>query len=83
MSYLQSLNPYQQCDSYFVETESHDVFTSRAEEKERAKYIARERQLAIGEELSSQAKEEYQEDILSHMEQMEVGCFGLFFRLVS
>ncbi|KAI9879523.1 MAG: hypothetical protein M1830_008316 [Pleopsidium flavum] len=72
MSYLPSLNMYQQpCDSYFVETDNLDVFAVRAEEKERANFIARERQLAIGEELSSQAKEEYQEEILTHLEQME------------
>ncbi len=77
MSYLQSLNTYQQpCGSYFVETDNHNVFAARVEEKERAKFIARERQLAIGEELSCQAKEEYQEEILSHMEQMEVRVSG-------
>ncbi|MCJ1365029.1 hypothetical protein MMC16_004148 [Acarospora aff. strigata] len=72
MSYIQPLNTYQTCDSYFVEPERYDVVAARAEEKERAKFIARERQIAIGEELSYLAKEEYQDDILSHMEQMEV-----------
>jgi len=72
MSYLQPLNTYQPCDSYFVEPDHYDAAAARAEEKERAKLIARERQIAIGEELSYLAREEYQEDHLAHMEQMEV-----------
>lgn len=72
MSYLQPLNTYQACDSYFVETDPYDAAVVRAEEKERAKFVARERQIAIGEELSYLAREEYQEDHLAHMEQMEV-----------
>jgi hypothetical protein len=72
MSYPQPLNTYQTCGSYFVETDHYDAAAARAEEKERAKFIARERQIAIGEELSYLAREEYQEDHLAHMEQMEV-----------
>ncbi len=73
MSYLQPLNTYQQtCDSYFVEVDNQDTVAARAEQRERAKLIARERQVAIGEDLSYLVREEYQDDILSHMEQMEV-----------
>lgn len=60
---------YGSCDSYFVESHDYDL---RVDPQEQAKLVARERQLAIAEELSKQASLEYQDDILSHMEQMDV-----------
>ena len=64
---------YQQtCDSYFVE--SHDDREKRylEEAKERERFAKRQAQLAIADELSQLASQEYRADILSHMEYMEV-----------
>jgi hypothetical protein len=60
---------YPACDSYFVE--SHDC-DFRKDSQDHANAVTRDRQLAMAEELSRLASEEYQEDILSHMEQMDV-----------
>ncbi|KAL4986114.1 cyclin-like protein [Aspergillus falconensis] len=61
---------YQPCESYFVE--SYDDFTvPRMDPKEHAKLVARERQYAIADELSRVTSEEYRDDILSHMLDMD------------
>lgn len=63
---------YQPCDTFFVE--SYDDFPApRMDPKEHAKLIARERQYAIADELSKAASEEFRDDILSHMLDMDVG----------
>ncbi|KAI9797068.1 MAG: hypothetical protein M1833_005673 [Piccolia ochrophora] len=62
---------YQPCDSYFVEDQNDGIFAARMEGRERARVLARERQLAIAQELSTIACQEYQADILHHMEHME------------
>lgn len=62
---------YQPCETFFVE--SYDDFRApRVDAKEHAKLIARERQYAIAEELSKVASDEFREDILSHMLDMDV-----------
>ncbi|KAI9834367.1 MAG: hypothetical protein M1819_002978 [Sarea resinae] len=58
---------YPQCDSYFVESYDNGVFVAR----ERAKIYNRERQLSMAEDLSRLTSEEYQADVLEHMERME------------
>ena len=40
--------------------------------RERANFLAKERQINMGEVLSRLTAEEYQDDILDHMELMEV-----------
>ncbi|KAL2823697.1 cyclin-like protein [Aspergillus cavernicola] len=61
---------YQPCDTFFVE--SYDDFpVPRIDPKEHAKLIARERQFAIADELSRIASEEYREDVLSHILDMD------------
>ncbi|KAL1998706.1 hypothetical protein VTN02DRAFT_5713 [Thermoascus thermophilus] len=61
---------YQPCDSFFVE--SYEEFPApRIDPKEHAKLVARERQYAIADELSRLASDEYQDDILAHMMQMD------------
>ncbi|KAL5341240.1 cyclin-like protein [Aspergillus crustosus] len=61
---------YQPCDTFFVE--SYDDFpVPRMDPKEHAKLIARERQYAIADELSRMASEEFRDDILSHMLDMD------------
>lgn len=60
------------CESYFVE--SHDEF-DRPIRNDRAEYVRRMNLLtqgAIATELSQQAREQYLDDILQHMEKMEV-----------
>ncbi|PWY91185.1 G1/S-specific cyclin [Aspergillus heteromorphus CBS 117.55] len=61
---------YQPCDTFFVE--SYDDFPApRMDPKEHAKLIARERQYAIADELSKIASEEFRDDILAHMLDMD------------
>ncbi|KAE8351624.1 cyclin-like protein [Aspergillus coremiiformis] len=61
---------YQPCDTFFVE--SYDNFPApRMDPKEHAKLIARERQYAIADELSKVASDEFRDDILSHMLDMD------------
>jgi len=61
------------CDSYFVENHDDDdgIFARAASERERARNVAKIRQKALAEELSLATADEYQEDILDHMEFME------------
>lgn len=67
---------YQQCDTYFVEQES-ESFTSRQEARDYAKMIARQRQELLANDLSRQACEDYLEDVMKHMRQMEVNRLDL------
>ncbi|EMC94503.1 hypothetical protein BAUCODRAFT_35723 [Baudoinia panamericana UAMH 10762] len=64
---------YGYCESYFVESHDDDdgTYARAAAERERARGVAKLRQKAIAEELSRATAEEYQEDILDHMERME------------
>lgn len=59
-------------DDFFIEAANPDHETRRAELQERTKALARERQRAIMDELSRQAQDQYQDDILDTMEDMEV-----------
>lgn len=61
------------CDSYFVDSHDDDdgIYARAAAERERARNIAKLRQKAFAEELSQITADEYQEDILDHMEHME------------
>lgn len=62
---------YQQpCDSYFVE--SHGERRFREEMKERQMRAKLQQQHASAEGLSQLASREYREDVLQHMELMEV-----------
>jgi len=63
----------QPCDSYFVEAQDTSVFGARADARDyNKKIIARERQELMANELSRQAADDYLEDIMKHMSQMEV-----------
>ncbi|KAF2085181.1 hypothetical protein K490DRAFT_13515, partial [Saccharata proteae CBS 121410] len=62
---------YGHCDSYFMETDDDGIYAMRAEARERTRAIARMQQRALADELSRQTAEEYQEDVLDHMEHME------------
>lgn len=62
------------CDSYFVENHNDDdgLFARAAAERDRQRGIAKLRQKALADELSRSTADEYQEDVLDHMEHMEV-----------
>lgn len=63
----------QPCDSYFVESQDTGVFAARADTREyNKKMFARERQELMANELSRQVAEDYLEDVMKHMSQMEV-----------
>ena len=62
----------QTCDSYFVESHDDREKRFRDELRERERFEKRQTQLAIAEELSQLASEEYLADTLAHMEDMEV-----------
>ena len=68
---FQQPTAYQPCETFFVE--SADDLHHRIDPKEQAKLIARQRQYAIAEQLSSLAKEEYLDDCLSLIRGLRVG----------
>lgn len=65
-------------ETFFVD--SDDAYYSRANAREAAKVLARNRQEIIGNELSRLASEEYLEDIMQHMRHMEA-CTASLARL--
>ena len=60
------------CDSYFVESHDDPGRIFRQDAKERERHVKRQTQLFIAEQMSRMASEEYREDVLKHMEKMEV-----------
>ena len=73
---------HQPCDSYFVE----DEYPLRSNPtQEYLKMMGRRRQEAMANELSRQACDTYVDDILKHMEQMEVNSldFTFIFRFAN
>ena len=72
MSFPQHPQPrYGGCDSFFVQSDD-DLYSVAERNRERARAIARVQHRQIGEDLSKLTAMEYQEDILDHMEFMEV-----------
>ncbi|KAK5709396.1 hypothetical protein LTR17_019795 [Elasticomyces elasticus] len=76
MAYQHPQQPFQgygYCNSYFVEGHDDDdgMFARAAAERERSRGVAKLRQKALAEDLSRTTADEYQEDILDHMERME------------
>lgn len=73
------------CDSYFVESHEDDdgVYSRAAVQRDRARGVAKLRQKALAEELSRATAEEYQEDVLDHMEFMEVSRSSSQHRLLA
>ena len=65
---------YGYCESYFVDSHDDDegLYARAAAERERQRGVAKLRHKALAEELSRATADEYQEDILDHMERMEV-----------
>jgi hypothetical protein len=73
MEYQHTQSRYGHCDSYFVDSHDDGVYAARAEVRERQRAISRMRQRAIAEDLTRLTADEYQDDIMDHMEFMEVG----------
>ena len=64
---------YGHCDTYFVEAaDDHGIYAQRAAARDQARKINHERQLELGDELSKITSVEYQDEILRHMQSMEV-----------
>ena len=59
-------------DSYFVESHENQERAIRGGLRERERLRKQQTQEAIAEELSSLTSDEYRDDILQHMENMEV-----------
>lgn len=60
------------CDSYFVESHDDQARAIRDGIRQREKKKNRQTQAAIADELSLLTSNEFREDILQHMERMEV-----------
>ena len=60
------------CDSYFVEPHDNRGKPYREALREREKHVKHQTQLAIAEEMSQLVSAEYCQDVLEHMEFMEV-----------
>jgi len=63
---------YGYCETSFVERDDQGVFQQAAEHRERTRQQNKERQRQFAEELSILTADEYQDEILDHMEKMEV-----------
>lgn len=65
---------YGYCDSYFVENHDDDngIYARAAAERERQRDIARQRQKGLADKISRITAEDYQADVLSHMQRMEL-----------
>lgn len=70
-----------QCDTYFVESHDDRARAFREDLRERERLMKRQTQLAIAQELSDLTSAEYREDILQHMEKMEVTSLDLLLNL--
>ena len=62
----------QPCDSYFVESHESQERMIRDGIRERERQKKKQTQAAIAEELSLLTSDEYREDVLQHMEKVEV-----------
>jgi precorrin-6B methylase 2 len=69
---------YGHCDTFFVEgyEDTDGIFARAAAERERARAIAKVQQRHMAANLSRQTSELYLNDVLDHMEVMEVRSSG-------
>lgn len=65
---------YGYCDSFFVENpeDDHGVYSRAAAERERSRTVNKIRQKDLARLISDTTSDEYMEDVLDHMEHMEV-----------
>ncbi|KAF1810360.1 hypothetical protein P152DRAFT_379143, partial [Eremomyces bilateralis CBS 781.70] len=66
-----SYGQYVPCDSFFVESDEDALYAAREQQRRRTRAIAEMQQRTMGQELSKLTAEEYQDDVLAHMVQME------------
>jgi len=62
---------YGNCETFFIQSDD-DAYSIAERNRERARAIARVQHRQLGQKLSELAAYEYQDDILDHMEYMEV-----------
>jgi hypothetical protein len=62
---------YGNCDTFFIQSDD-DAYSIAERTRERARAIARVQHRQLGQDLSRLVAAEYQDDILDHMEFMEV-----------
>lgn len=67
----QSQTRYGNCDTFFIQSDD-DAYSLAERTRERARAIARAQHRQLGDDLSRLVAAEYQDDILDHMEYMEV-----------
>ena len=68
---------YGHCDSFFVETEGEITFP-RVGDRLKSQAFAKHLQQAMAENISRKTCAEYQNDVLAHMEHMEVSSSQSF-----
>jgi hypothetical protein len=69
---------FQPCDTYFVEDLDNGIFATQHDARDFKKLIARQRQELMANELSRLAADNYLDDIMNHMRQMEVKRLDFF-----
>jgi hypothetical protein len=75
MSYppIQQHSRFGQCDSFFIQNDE-DIYSMAERNRERTRAVAKVAHRQLGQKLSELTALEYQEDVLDHMEFMEVNC---------
>lgn len=68
---MQQHSRFGPCDTFFVQNDD-DMFSIAERNRERARAVAKVAHRQLGQKLSELTALEYQEDILDHMEFMEV-----------
>lgn len=65
---------YGYCDTYFVDNhdEEDGIYARAAADRERRRAVAKIQQREMAQELSQMTSDEYLDDVLDHMEHMEV-----------
>ncbi|KAJ5266679.1 hypothetical protein N7478_009487 [Penicillium angulare] len=70
MDYMRPRSGYQPCDTFFIE-DDYRVRAERQAKQEHDKLVARERQYAIADQLSRLTSDEFRDDVLAHMLEMD------------
>ncbi|KAJ5094553.1 hypothetical protein N7456_010414 [Penicillium angulare] len=70
MDYMRPRSGFQPCDTFFIE-DDYRVRAERQAKQEHDKLVARERQYAIADQLSKLTSDEFRDDVLAHMLEMD------------
>lgn len=73
-SHPPAFTQYGYCDSFFVDNHDDEdgIYAKASADREKARAIAKVHQRHMAQELSRMTSDEYLEDVLDHMEHMEV-----------